>query len=163
MPTVRIEIAVEAGDWPPEAALRPLMERAVGAALQAAGWQPPFAGGEPAEISVVLTDDAAIARLNEAWRGKKGPTNVLSYPQPPGPLLGDIVLAEETLRGEAIASEKEFLDHFAHLLVHGCLHLVGFDHQIETEAEEMETLERQALAQIGIADPYGEPEVPATR
>ncbi|MBZ8133728.1 rRNA maturation RNase YbeY [Afifella sp. IM 167] len=163
MQRLSIELAREAGDWPPSEELFPLVERAVGAALEEAGWQPAIAGDEKVELSVLLTDDAAIARLNAAWRGKEKPTNVLSWPQPPGPLLGDIVLAEETLRREAEEAGKDFLDHFAHLLVHGSLHLVGFDHQIEAEAEEMETLERQALARLGIADPYREPDMPATR
>ncbi|MCT8268859.1 rRNA maturation RNase YbeY [Afifella sp. JA880] len=154
MSPVAIDVIRETEAWPPQTELDPLMDKAVGAALAVAGWTPPQGVLEPVELSIVLTDDATIARLNRDWRGKDKPTNVLSYPQPPGPLLGDIVFAFETIEREAEEQKKAFLDHFAHLLVHGCLHLLGHDHQIDSEAEEMETLEKDALARLGIADPY---------
>jgi probable rRNA maturation factor len=120
-----------------------------------------------AELSIVLGDDALLQRLNSAWRGKDAPTNVLSFPAqefggqslppaPPGvPLpLGDVVLGFETIRREAAEQGKTLADHLAHLTVHGVLHLLGFDHEAEAEAERMEALERDVLSRLGIADPY---------
>jgi len=115
------------------------------------------------EVSVLLTDDRHIERLNRDFRGIDNPTNVLSFaqddqPMPPGEtaphLLGDIVLAYDTIRGEATAAERPFLNHVSHLVVHGLLHLQGFDHQDETEALEMEQMERHILATLGVPDPY---------
>ncbi|HZW46105.1 MAG TPA: rRNA maturation RNase YbeY, partial [Microvirga sp.] len=94
--------------------------------------------------------------LNRDYRGVDKPTNVLSFPQASGPLLGDIVLAYETVRDEAALAGKPFRAHMGHLIVHGFLHLLGFDHEAEGEAEEMEALERAALGRIGIADPYAD-------
>jgi probable rRNA maturation factor len=119
-----------------------------------------------AELSIVLTDDAEQQQLNAQWRGIDKPTNVLSFPQiePGGPvtgLLGDIVLARETLEREAAEQSVSFDDHFTHLVVHGFLHILGYDHLAEDEALVMEGLETQILASLGIADPYagdrGEP------
>ena len=117
-----------------------------------------------AEVSVLLCDDAAIAFLNARWRGHEGPTNVLSFPTPHGegdpcgvdrPIpLGDIAIAFETTAREAADHGKALPDHLAHLAIHGFLHLLGYDHQIEDEAERMERLERDILAEIGIPDPY---------
>ncbi|MGA2791923.1 MAG: rRNA maturation RNase YbeY, partial [Roseiarcus sp.] len=104
--------------------------------------------------------DAVIRALNERWRGAAKPTNVLSFPAAaPGkiaaaPLLGDIVVAFETAEREAVEERKTFADHVAHLIVHGFLHLLGFDHQSAGEADRMEALEIGALARLGIADPY---------
>ncbi|SEE08968.1 probable rRNA maturation factor [Rhizobiales bacterium GAS191] len=112
------------------------------------------------EMGVTFTDDAAIAALNGRWRGKDGPTNVLSFPAPPPPsseiphFLGDIVLAFETLEREANSEGKAVEQHLAHLVVHGFLHLLGHDHEEDEEASRMETLETGILATIGIADPY---------
>jgi probable rRNA maturation factor len=111
----------------------------------------PHEGGE---LSVLFTDDAPVQRLNAQFRGKDRPTNVLSFPQANGPLLGDIVLAWETVRDEAALAEKPLEAHMAHLIVHGFLHLLGYDHETDGEAEEMEALERAALRRMGIADPY---------
>jgi probable rRNA maturation factor len=119
-----------------------------------------------AELSIVLTDDAEQRQLNAQWRGIDKPTNVLSFPQiePGGPvtgLLGDIVLARETLEREGAEQSVSFDDHFTHLVVHGFLHILGYDHLAEDEALVMEGLETQILASLGIADPYagdrGEP------
>ncbi len=110
-------------------------------------------------VSILLTDDAEIAALNRAWRAKEGPTNVLSFPAPaPNPhhFLGDIALAAETIAAEAEGQGKSMRAHAAHLAVHGFLHLLGYDHGAEDEAERMETRERTILADIGIADPYRE-------
>jgi probable rRNA maturation factor len=116
-------------------------------------------GAAPAELSIVLTDDMRIADLNKSWRGKDGPTNVLSFPaaEMPGAatvLLGDVVLARETIGREADVQGKRFADHLSHLTIHGVLHLLGYDHESDTEADEMEALERDILENLGIADPY---------
>lgn len=115
----------------------------------------------PAELSIVLTDDAHQRVLNRDWRKIDKSTNVLSFPQiePFGPVLGlvgDITLACETLEREAAEQGKSFSDHFTHLVVHGFLHLLGYDHITEAEALQMEGLETQILKSLGIADPYGD-------
>jgi probable rRNA maturation factor len=110
-----------------------------------------------AEISVRLCDDDEIRALNLAWRNKDKATNVLSFPSPAGdrgPLLGDIVVAFEYVSEEARDAGRSLRDHLAHMLVHGMLHLLGFDHENESEAEKMEALERRILAKLGIDDPY---------
>jgi probable rRNA maturation factor len=114
------------------------------------------------EVSVLLCDDETIAGLNTHWRGQEKPTNVLSFPAPPlkrgepgeDVPLGDIVIAYETLTREAAENGKTASDHLSHLVVHGFLHLLGYDHHMDEEAERMERLERDILARIGIADPY---------
>ena len=154
---VRIEISIESGDWPSEDELRGLAEAAVAATLEALGGSvlpPPLSGQSPAELSILFTDDAAVQRLNRDYRGKDKPTNVLSFPQSGGPLLGDIVLAWETVSREAGLAEEPLKAHMAHLILHGFLHLLGYDHEADEEAEEMEALERAALRRMGIADPY---------
>ncbi|WP_083238968.1 rRNA maturation RNase YbeY [Methyloceanibacter superfactus] len=110
------------------------------------------------EITIVLTDDAEMRTLNRDWRGKDAPTNVLSFPAgdapgEPGP-LGDVVIAYETAAKEAADDKLTLADHISHLVVHGVLHLLGFDHMQDDEAERMEALERRGLASLGIADPY---------
>ena len=114
-----------------------------------------------AELSIVLTDDAEQQALNRDWRGVDKPTNVLSFPQiqPFGPvtgILGDITLARETLEREAAAQGTSFHDHFTHLVVHGFLHILGYDHVEDADALVMEGLETQILASLGIADPYAD-------
>jgi probable rRNA maturation factor len=115
---------------------------------------------DDAEVSVQLADDAQVRALNAQWRGLDKPTNVLSFPasEPAkisaAPMIGDIVVAFETTEREAAEEGKTLADHFVHLVVHGCLHLLGFDHQIAAEAERMEALETSILAKLGIADPY---------
>ncbi|MBU1174362.1 MAG: rRNA maturation RNase YbeY [Alphaproteobacteria bacterium] len=115
----------------------------------------------PLEVSVLLTGDAEQQVINNDWRGIDKPTNVLSFPQgePFAPLsgpIGDLSLAFETLVREAGELGKPFAEHFAHLLVHGTLHLVGYDHQTEDQALVMEGLETEILAELGIADPYAD-------
>jgi len=115
---------------------------------------------EGAEVSVLLTDDAGISALNAQWRSQAKPTNVLSFPlAAPGRvsdalLLGDIVIAFETMRREAEDEGKLLAHHYRHLVVHGFLHLIGFDHLEPTEADRMEALERAILAKLSIDDPY---------
>lgn len=113
-----------------------------------------------AEVSVLLSDDAQVHALNAQWRGIDKSTNVLSFPAASAeklasaPMLGDIVIAFETTEREAAEEGKSLADHAAHLVVHGFLHLLGFDHQTRLEAERMEALETSALATLGVADPY---------
>jgi probable rRNA maturation factor len=114
------------------------------------------------EVTVLLTDDEEMRAHNRTWRGKDAPTNVLSFPANDGPvgpgLIGDIALAYETAKKEAWDTSISLADHVSHLVVHGMLHLLGFDHMQDGEAEQMEDLERQALASLGIADPYADVE-----
>ena len=116
---------------------------------------------ERAELAIVLTDDTAIRALNRAWRGVDKATNVLSFPtQRSGetpPLLGDIVLAYQTIAREARSERKPFAHHVAHLAVHGFLHLLGYDHERRTDAEAMERTEREILQRLAVPDPYGHP------
>jgi probable rRNA maturation factor len=113
----------------------------------------------PSEVSVVLTDDAAIRALNKQWRAIDKATNVLSFPaakvpQAATPFLGDIVIAHETLARECADENKPFLHHLAHLTVHGFLHLMGYDHETDSDAEAMERLESAILARLDVPDPY---------
>lgn len=115
------------------------------------------AQGVGGTVSLLLGDDVAIAGLNKEFRGKDGPTNVLSFPPGEGAepgFLGDIALAAETIVEEAQFQGKLFENHAAHLVVHGFLHLMGYDHMNEADAEAMEARERAILASIGIEDPY---------
>jgi probable rRNA maturation factor len=114
-----------------------------------------------AELSILLTNDAEQQELNREWRGKDSSTNVLSFPQiePFGPvrgILGDITLARETLEREAAEQGVTFTDHFRHLVVHGFLHILGYDHLTDEEAQQMEGLETEILASLGVADPYAD-------
>lgn len=114
------------------------------------------------EIGVLLCDDDTVCRLNGRYRGQARPTNVLSFPignpddGPGSHLLGDVAIAFETVAAEAASSHLAIADHLTHLIVHGVLHLLGYDHQIIREAEEMEALEIEILDRLGIADPYAE-------
>ena len=114
------------------------------------------AEGKHGVVSLLLGDDATIAALNKKWRGKDGPTNVLSFPAPriDPEFLGDIAMAAETIAEEANFQGRRFDHHAAHLVVHGFLHLIGYDHQTPDEAEKMEGRERVILASMGIEDPY---------
>jgi probable rRNA maturation factor len=113
-----------------------------------------------AELSVVFTSDAAMAELNRTWRGKAEPTNVLSFPAAGGvktglpSAVGDIVLAAGVVGAEASAQGKPLANHTAHLIIHGMLHLLGYDHGDDQTAEAMERLEAQAMARLGLPDPY---------
>ncbi len=115
---------------------------------------------EAGEVSIVLSDDSEIAKLNRNWRGIDKPTNVLSFPasgQRAGNnvlLFGDIIIAYETLKRECDDENRIFLHHLAHLAVHGFLHLIGYDHQTDTQADEMEGLESKIMARLNIPDPY---------
>ena len=117
--------------------------------------EPRLAGG----AALLLAGDAALRDLNRRFRGLDKPTNVLSFPAGGGDaeFLGDIAIAFETCRTEAAAMRLAFRDHAAHLIVHGLLHLVGYDHEADEEAERMERLETIILARLGVADPYRDP------
>jgi probable rRNA maturation factor len=118
-----------------------------------------------AEIAVLLADDAHVQAVNKEWRGLDKPTNVLSFPAVlpdrigTSPILGDLILAFETCAREAEQDGKTLRDHAVHLVVHGVLHLLGYDHLDEVEAEEMEALEIEVLAGLGIPDPYRDSEI----
>lgn len=147
-----IDILVEAEGWKRLGTLEAIVRRATEAALVAGNRR-------DASVSLLLTDDAAIRRLNKEFRGLDKPTNVLSFPAAslpgdPEPSLGDIALACETCTREAEAEGKTLVDHLSHLVVHGVLHLLGHDHEDAAEAEAMEAMETRVLAAIGIADPY---------
>ncbi|MDR6303014.1 putative rRNA maturation factor [Nitrobacter vulgaris] len=153
------EILVVADCWRAEADAEAIIHRAI---ETAAGMVDEDTGD--AELAIMLTDDAGIHTLNANWRGIDKPTNVLSFPalQPTGPslpddpprMLGDIAIAYETLRREADDEHKPFSHHLSHLAIHGFLHLIGYDHETDGEAGEMENLERRILARLGIPDPY---------
>jgi probable rRNA maturation factor len=144
--------------------------------VEAEGWEEKLPGGAEAfahkvlaaagkaenamgAVSVLLTADSAIQALNRDFRGKDKPTNVLSFPAPVGPggqgMLGDVALGVGVVQAEAAAQGKTFEAHTAHLLVHGFLHLIGHDHEVDEAAEAMETRERAILAGLGYGDPYG--------
>ncbi|MBL8882270.1 MAG: rRNA maturation RNase YbeY [Hyphomicrobium sp.] len=119
---------------------------------------------KPASVTIVLSNDQNVSALNGQFRGKPKPTNVLSFPAGAGAEpgnLGDIVIACETLLREAADEDISHEHHFQHLLVHGILHLMGFDHGTDAEAERMEALEIRILARLGIVNPYTAPLDPA--
>ena len=162
MAELDIQISVEEGDWPSEEELQSLAERVLGeaAAYLKKHEKQPFPKMAP-ELSLVFTDDTSIREINAEWRSQDKATNVLSFPafplEPggkPGPMLGDIIIARETVEREAIDLEKSFDDHLTHLMVHGFLHLFGYDHMNNSEAERMEGLETRILASLGLSDPY---------
>jgi len=140
---IEIDILIEAGDWPntSEDFVTDILRQGLSHVE------------EQGEVSVVLADDAFVQNLNRDYRGKDKPTNVLSFPQD-APMLGDIVLAYETVVREAGEQDKSFDAHFSHLLIHGLLHLLGHDHEEDEEAEEMEALEVEILEKIGVKNPY---------
>lgn len=156
---VFVEILVEAGAWQSQTELKAIAAKVVDATIEAA--RPRLA--KDAELSIVFADDAHIQRLNRQFRNVDGATNVLSFPGGLakngqfGPLLGDVVFAYETIFNEAEAQDLTMAAHLSHLIVHGVLHLLGYDHVDEAEARTMERLETRILGYLGIADPYREP------
>ncbi|MEZ2410042.1 rRNA maturation RNase YbeY [Bosea sp. RCC_152_1] len=164
LPALVLDIRAESRRWRELgnlAALRAIAGEALRAGLAVAPRRPL----DGAELSLLLTDDRRIRLVNRDWRGFDKATNVLSFPAAPperiatSPLLGDIVVAYETVAREAEAEGKSFPDHFRHLVIHGLLHLLGEDHEAEAEARRMEALEVEALARLGIADPYADAEL----
>jgi probable rRNA maturation factor len=154
----------EAGDW---SAFEPI-EDAVAAAVQALTRHVDVAHDARA-VTIVFSNDAHVRDLNRQWRGQDKPTNVLSFPSQPQalppdapsdelPHLGDIILAVETIAREAAEEAKPPRSHLQHLVVHGMLHLLGYDHIEPDDADVMEALETRILAHLGVADPYAESE-----
>src|SRR3954453_18419153 len=153
------EVLVVAECWHDAPEVETVIQRAIAAAAESVDDDV----GE-AELAIMLTDDSGIRTLNSNWRGIDKSTNVLSFPalQPTGAggpddaprMLGDIAIAYETMRKEADEEQKPFDHHLSHLAVHGFLHLIGYDHENDDDAEAMEGLEREILAQLGIPDPY---------
>ena len=162
------EVLVVADGWRTESDAEAVIHRAIAAAAEFVHAESGEADSGEAELVVMLTDDAGIRTLNSNWRGIDKPTNVLSFPalQPTGSggpdqaprMLGDITIAYETTRKEADDEQKPFDHHLSHLAVHGFLHLMGYDHETDDDAEAMETLEQEILAQLGIPDPYADRE-----
>jgi probable rRNA maturation factor len=151
---LKIDVLVDSALWKEPAKARSIVRRAVAAAASAQSTT-------PTELAIVLTDDSAIRQLNRLWRGIDSATNVLSFPtkQAPDapPHLGDVVLAYETIAREARAERKPFPHHLAHLAVHGFLHLIGYDHEADADAEAMEQAEREILRRLHIPDPHRHP------
>ena len=160
---------LEGGDWSDSD--RAAVERGIRAALEAERGRLDRLG--TVTLGIVYADDDMLAALNRDYRGRQGPTNVLSFPSgvidgTAGPLpgdqpppLGEILFARETAGREAAAQRKPVAHHLSHLAVHGTLHLLGYDHETEAEAEAMEARERQILDGLGVPDPYAEPTEPA--
>jgi probable rRNA maturation factor len=157
------EVLVVAECWQTEPDAEAVIHRAIATAAEIAD-----ADIGEAELAVMLTDDGGIRTLNSNWRGIDKPTNVLSFPALPptgagGPddaprMLGDIAIAYQTTRREADDEQKPFDHHLSHLAIHGFLHLIGYDHEQDDDAEAMESLETEILAQLGIPDPYADRE-----
>ncbi|QQP89387.1 rRNA maturation RNase YbeY [Skermanella sp. TT6] len=172
-PPLEISVGLEAGDWEDLVAdAEGRVEAAARAAFAAAEHPDVLRGAAAAEMSLVLADDAMVRTLNRDYRGKDKPTNVLSFAllddagdadddlasHPGMPILiGDVILACETVRREAAEQGKPVEDHLTHLVIHGVLHLLGYDHETDPDADRMERLETSILAGMGIADPYAGP------
>ncbi len=143
------ELQIDASDWTESCDdIEPLIDRAFGAVAGLSN--------SSGTVSLLLTDDEAMQALNKTWRGKDKPTDVLSFPadEVDRPFLGDIALGYETCLYDASQNAIPLHQHLSHLLIHGYLHLLGHDHQTETQAEKMEALEVEALALLGWPDPY---------
>lgn len=157
-----LDVVIESGDWPDAGSLEPLVLRAAAVIAAAAGLGQHFA--VPAAACVAFSSNADVRALNAQYRGQDKPTNVLSFPAPPPPpghrpvgepvFLGDVVLAAETVAAEARDLGIPIAHHIQHLVVHGVLHLLGYDHENDSEAEIMEALETRLLADLGVPDPY---------
>lgn len=161
---LRLELLIEDSAW---SEILPLNEEGEPAAALGVRWAAALAGLEGLKApcgaaTLAFADDALLAELNERFRGREGPTNVLSFAERDGGAqpgtepgyLGDVVLARETVLREAAEQGKTALAHATHLAIHGLLHLLGEDHEDPAEAERMEALERRALARLGLPDPY---------
>lgn len=149
-----VDVIIQSSAWEALPDLKALAERVVRQCEAVTGVEL----AEPCELSIVFCDDGAVKALNAQWRGQDKPTNVLSFPTPgllaTKPLLGDIVIAFETVAREAETERKSLADHVAHMIFHGFLHLIGYDHDTPAEADAMEELERRIAQTLGIKDPY---------
>ncbi|WP_139412792.1 rRNA maturation RNase YbeY [Bartonella mastomydis] len=153
-----IDIMIKSAGWNDEKMLYNITEKALMAVMRHVSLE-----NVVSEISLLFTDDEHMAQINAQWRGKNKSTNVLSFPafpikagSSPGPMLGDIIIARETVVLEAEKQGKTFQDHLTHMIVHGTLHLLGYDHETDDEAYQMEMLEREILQKLSIKDPYAE-------
>ncbi len=160
-----LEIALDAdAEWDSSTGWDALARRAAEAAIGESAFPQLTACARPVEISVRLASDEAVRALNARWRGKDADTNVLSFPMAeaadfvvdsgPELMLGDMILARGVCAEEAAGKGVAIADHAAHLIVHGTLHLLGYDHRDDAAAEDMEAREVRALSRLGIADPY---------
>ncbi|WP_317992784.1 rRNA maturation RNase YbeY [Bartonella gliris] len=155
---ITIDITVENAAWNDEKMLYNITEKALKTTMHHVSLE-----NVVSEISLLFTDDKHMAKINALWRNKNKPTNVLSFPafplkagDPPGLMLGDIIIARETVALEAEKEGKSFQDHLTHMIVHGVLHLLGYNHETDDEAYYMEKLEREILQKLAIKDPYVE-------
>ncbi len=164
-----LDIAIDAdAEWDSSTRWETLVRTAAEAAIAQSAFPQLARSERPVELSVRLTGDDEVKALNASWRGKDKPTNVLSFPQSepaelseiagdgPELMLGDLVLARGVCERGAAEKAIPLEDHAAHLIVHGTLHLLGYDHHDDRAAEEMESREIRALALLGIADPYSD-------
>ena len=153
-----VDISAPSSLWRKLPRARTLARETLAACVAESGLQ----SRDGAGVSLLLAGDAEVRALNARWRGHDKPTNVLSFPAAgaerlaEGAALGDIVLAFETLAGEAEATGIPLADHYRHLIAHGFLHLIGYDHQTDEEAERMEALETRILARLGVPNPYAD-------
>lgn len=160
---LHVDVFESEGNWGDADPIAAMLVSAAAALVR----HPGIAPKEPCEACIALSDDAAVRALNATYRGMDKPTNVLSFPSPEAPpsdgpaFLGDVVIALETVRREAGEKNITFEDHLQHLAVHGLLHLLGYDHETDGEAQVMERLETEILADLGIADPYDDRDAPA--
>ncbi len=159
---IAIDIAVDSDQWQDIEAFEELAQKT---SAIVTSWLEEREGIKfpqvPMELSVLLTDDASIKEINSKWRRQDKATNVLSFPtkeldvgETPLPLLGDVIFAYETILREAEELTKSFEEHLTHLFIHGFLHLLGYDHINDTDAEQMERIETGILLSIGLSDPY---------
>ena len=155
MPKIEMNIACDG--WPSVKALEGLAESAIASVIKTAQLKFP----KDAELSLLFTDNGAVKKLNSQFRDIDKPTNVLSFPgedirrgEDAGSMLGDIAFARETIEDEAIKDSLNFDHHLCHLMIHGFLHLFGYDHDNDIEADIMEAIETKALADMGINNPY---------
>ena len=148
--SIELDLRIEAAGWTKEIGeAEAVCQQALNAALAITGVK--------GEVALLLTDDEEMHALNREWRKNDKPTDVLSFPadEMDAPFLGDIAIGLGVSRGDADTRGLKLTEHLSHLVIHGYLHLLGYDHIIEEEAREMEALEIQALASLGIGDPYG--------
>ena len=162
--SVELDARIDAGEWAKLSELETMASAAFHAVLIEKQFFMAKTVLNGSEVSLLFTDDANIKAINNDHRGQNKPTNVLSFPQHPpdagrfGPYLGDLVFASETIIREAALEKKPLVHHLQHLMVHGFLHLVGYDHESDIEAEEMEALEVKILEQLQIPNPYDLPD-----
>ncbi|MBB4076423.1 putative rRNA maturation factor [Bartonella fuyuanensis] len=153
-----IDIMIKSAGWNDEEMLYNIAEKALTTTMHHVSLE-----NVVSEISLLFTDDEHMAQINAQWRNKNKSTNVLSFPafllkagNPPGPIMGDIIIARETVVLEAKKEGKTFQEHLTHMIVHGILHLLGYNHETDDEAYQMEKLEREILQKLSIRDPYAE-------